>query len=60
MDRTWLTVEQAARVLGRSTESIRRMVNRHPGDVARKHAEDGYRYQVAVEDVRRLVEEIGR
>jgi transposase-like protein len=56
----FVTVAEAARKLGRSDESIRKLVNRHPDEVTRRDAGDGHRYTVDLEDVRRLVAEVGR
>jgi hypothetical protein len=55
----WMTVDEAARVLGRSGESIRKFVNRHPRAIARRGL-DGKRYLVDLQDVRRPVREVGR
>jgi hypothetical protein len=56
----YVTVDEAARLLGRSGESVRKLVNRHPREVARRGAGDGHRFRVDLDDVRRLVEEVGR
>ena len=57
---TWVTMDEAARLLGRSGESVRKLLNRHPHEVQRRDAEDGYRYFVDLDDVQRLVREVGR
>jgi hypothetical protein len=56
----WMSVDEASRVLGRSGESVRKLINRHPREVERREAGDGHRYEVDFEDVQRLVREVGR
>jgi excisionase family DNA binding protein len=56
---TYLTVNEVAARLGRSGESIRKLVGRHPREIQRRDL-DGRRYLVVFEDVERLVREVGR
>jgi hypothetical protein len=59
MPMRWTTVDEAARILGRSGESIRKLVRRHPREVGRRDLANG-RYLIDLGDLRRLVEEVGR
>ncbi len=56
----WVTVDEAARLLGRSGESIRKLVSRHRREVGDKPLADGYRRLFDLDDIRRLVDEVGR
>jgi hypothetical protein len=57
---TWMSVDEVARVLGRSGESLRKLVYLHPREVGRKDLPDGHRFLVNLADVRRLVDQLGR
>ena len=52
-----VTVDQAARVVGKSTDAVRKLVQRHAVPV---HSPNGYNVRVKLEDVTRVVEEINR
>lgn len=56
---TFMSVNEVATRLGRSGESIRTLVGRHPREVQRRPLAGG-KYEVVFEDVGRLVQAVRR